>query len=224
MHVNSSHHSKKPAPRSRKKPRPYESVVRARTKEKTRKALVDAALALFSERGLDAPSIDEICTRAGYSRGAFYAHFAGRDELVVEAMGTRRRATLDGLLEAARGGDGLHVTALLELLGSLIAAGSFPPKGRVRSAEFLQACRRSKKLRTAHLELLTRMTERLAEMAARNRESGAMRDDVNPVAVGALLVVLEAGAEVMVNLGWDYDVVAVAKVISRLLAASRPDV
>src|SRR5713226_8533111 len=131
--------------RPRTKTRAYQSGVRSRAKEETRDALVRSALALFAEKGLDAPSIGEICVRAGYSRGAFYDHFGDRDALMVEAMKSRRRATFDGFLQML--GDETSVPALLELLGSLVASGSFPPQDdRVRSPEFLQACRRSKDL------------------------------------------------------------------------------
>lgn len=53
--------------------------------EATRAALVDAAESLFAEQGLDA-SLDAICERAGFTRGAFYVHFADRDALLVAVM------------------------------------------------------------------------------------------------------------------------------------------
>ena len=44
-------------------------------KKETRSALIRAALKLFHEEGFDGPSLDAICARAGYTRGAFYVHF-----------------------------------------------------------------------------------------------------------------------------------------------------
>jgi TetR/AcrR family transcriptional regulator, transcriptional repressor for nem operon len=207
--------------RSRSKRRPYRSGVRTRAKKETRDALVNSALTLFAEKGLDAPSIDEICARAGYSRGAFYAQFEDRDSLMVEAMKSRRHATLDGFLQMR--GDEVSVPALLELFGNLVASGSFPPKeDRVRSPEFLQACRRSKELRRAHLELLSETTQRLASIVRRDQSSGVLRGDIDPVSLGALLVLLEAGMELMADVGWSYDVRTVAKVLTNMVAASHP--
>src|SRR5947209_16443401 len=54
----------------RRRPRPYGDK-RARTRER----LIDAAAAVIPERGLEAASIEEICARAGLSRGAFYGNF-----------------------------------------------------------------------------------------------------------------------------------------------------
>ncbi len=208
----------KRAARPRNKARAYESGVRAQAKEETRGALVKAALALFAEKGLDAP-IDEICARAGYSRGAFYAHFGDRDALMVAAMLSRREATFEGLLTMLR--DELSIPPLLELLGGLVASGSFPSKEGVRSPEFLQACRRSKELRRAQLALLDQTSARLAQVVRRDQKAGVIRRDVEPSSLAALLVVLEAGVEVMADLGWDYDVIAVAKLASLIVGAEK---
>jgi len=35
---------------------------------------------------LDTPSLDDICDRAGFTRGAFYVHFADREALLVAVM------------------------------------------------------------------------------------------------------------------------------------------
>src|SRR4051812_40727719 len=59
---------------------------REETKQRTREALVEAGIALFAEQGLDGPSLDAICERAGFTRGAFYVHFRDRDELLQAVM------------------------------------------------------------------------------------------------------------------------------------------
>jgi hypothetical protein len=115
-------------------------------------------------------------------------------------------------------GEDVGIAPLLELLGSVVASGVFPPKDGVRSPEFLQACRRSSELRSAHLALLDGMTARLAKTARHDQSATRLRPDIDPEAVGALLVLLEAGVEVMSDLGWTYDAAGVATTVSRLLA------
>jgi hypothetical protein len=51
--------------------------------------------------------------------------------------------------------------------------------------------------------------------------AGVLRPDIDPALLGALLVVLEAGVELMVDLGWSYDVMAVAKLVSRIIGPER---
>ena len=46
-----------------------------------REHLLRAAAEVFSERGFKDASVDEIATRAGYSKGALYWHFESKDEL-----------------------------------------------------------------------------------------------------------------------------------------------
>ncbi|WP_166388707.1 TetR/AcrR family transcriptional regulator [Catellatospora methionotrophica] len=68
--------------------------------ERNRRRLVDAALAVFSERGLDAP-LDDIARRAGLGNATLYRHFPVRRDLIAavyaetldEIVATAERAT-----------------------------------------------------------------------------------------------------------------------------------
>ncbi|MFZ0531169.1 MAG: TetR/AcrR family transcriptional regulator [Propionicimonas sp.] len=55
---------------------------RAQTREK----LMDAAVALFAEKGVLGASVEEICERADFTRGAFYSNFADKDELCLAVV------------------------------------------------------------------------------------------------------------------------------------------
>ncbi len=50
--------------------------------ERNRRRLIDAALAVFSERGLDAP-LDEIARRAELGNATLYRHFPARRDLIA---------------------------------------------------------------------------------------------------------------------------------------------
>ncbi|WP_326568292.1 TetR/AcrR family transcriptional regulator [Amycolatopsis rhabdoformis] len=69
-----------------------------RRRAETRRRLLDAALPVFAEEGFGRSTVEQICERAGYTRGAFYSNFASLDELFL-AMWERRSATMT---EAAR--------------------------------------------------------------------------------------------------------------------------
>ncbi|MDE0546166.1 TetR/AcrR family transcriptional regulator [Microbacterium sp. C7(2022)] len=53
-------------------------------REATRQKLLDAAAQVFAEVGLDAASVEAVCDRAGFTRGAFYSNFESKDELFLE--------------------------------------------------------------------------------------------------------------------------------------------
>lgn len=54
-----------------------------RRRQQTRDVLVDAASQVFAERGFEGASLEEIAERAGFSRGAIYKNFGGKDELFL---------------------------------------------------------------------------------------------------------------------------------------------
>ena len=49
----------------------------------TRRRLLDAATAVVAERGFHAASVDAIAAEAGYSVGAIYSNFGGKDDLFL---------------------------------------------------------------------------------------------------------------------------------------------
>jgi AcrR family transcriptional regulator len=48
--------------------------------------VIQAALSLFAERGLDATSMDAIAERSGVSKATIYKHWADKESLALEAM------------------------------------------------------------------------------------------------------------------------------------------
>lgn len=58
----------------------------ARTeKPDAREKLLNAALTVFREHGFAATSVDELCAAAGVTKGAFFHHFASKEELGAAA-------------------------------------------------------------------------------------------------------------------------------------------
>src|SRR4051795_5347107 len=72
---------------------------RTRLDQRTRKAraqgraardvLLTAALRVFARRGYRDAGVDEIAAEAGYSKGALYWHFAGKEELLTALLEER---------------------------------------------------------------------------------------------------------------------------------------
>src|SRR5689334_12086645 len=55
-------------------------------RERTRAALMAAALEVARERGVAAASLDEIAARAGMTKGAIYSNFRSKADLLMAVM------------------------------------------------------------------------------------------------------------------------------------------
>ena len=66
----------------------------------TRQRLLEAALRVFAEQGFGRSTVEQVCERAGYTRGAFYSNFASLDDLFLAMWEQRSTELIDGLTQA----------------------------------------------------------------------------------------------------------------------------
>jgi AcrR family transcriptional regulator len=194
------------------------------SKQETREALLTAAMAEFAERGLDAPSLDAICARAGFTRGAFYVHFRDREDLVAAVMERVLGAFLDAVVARSEGAGDLDATvqrfaASVAALRGPGARGAAPPNladawggPGVPFHQVLAACQRAPELRRRFVSILEEAIRRVA---------GAARSEgrVAPDAVATLLVLTALGVRVALDLDLAFDVAQVRDAALRLFAA-----
>lgn len=172
--------------------------VREEAKRRTRQALMDAATALIAEQGLDGPSLDAICERAGYTRGALYVHFADREALVEAVMERAGEELLGTLLP--QGGD--LGGAVARFVGAVMS-GTYPlaSAGGIKPHQLYAACARSPRLRAWYQRATAASVERLAEALGRSQQQGVLRDDLSPEVVAPILLAVVLGAQTMLELG-----------------------
>jgi TetR/AcrR family transcriptional regulator, cholesterol catabolism regulator len=75
-----------------------QSSFKERVKHEREQEILQAARDVFSERGFEKASIDDIAERVGIGKGTVYLHFSSKEELLVALM---RQACL-GLVEVCR--------------------------------------------------------------------------------------------------------------------------
>jgi TetR/AcrR family transcriptional regulator, transcriptional repressor for nem operon len=192
---------------------------REQSKQETREALLAAAMSTFAEQGLEAPSLDAICARAGYTRGAFYVHFRDRDELIAAVMERVLHRLLDALI--ATGDAALDLERTVRAFAAAHAAGLFPGHTMVTAWQFLQACARSPELRQRYVALLGEAVERVGNAARQAQHAGTVRPGVDPKQIGLVLVGLVIGAETLSELGFEYDVTRAADAVLALLRSGK---
>ena len=70
-----------------------------RRREHTRNLLLDAAKDVFARRGFEGASLEEIAEAAGYTRGAIYKHFSGKEELFLAVNKRFNEVFLESFVE-----------------------------------------------------------------------------------------------------------------------------
>ncbi len=200
--------------------------LRERTKAETREALIDAAAAEFAARGLDAPSLDAICARAGFTRGAFYVHFRDREDLVAAVMQRVLGGFLDAIIATGEEAHDLERTVrrfeeAIRFVTQLRVTNPrrrSPLPGAVPFHRILEAAERSAAIRERFVGLLREAAERVAKTAAAGQLAATVRRDIAPDALGSLLVTLALGFVASLEVGSPFDPVAARTLVLALLA------
>jgi AcrR family transcriptional regulator len=82
-------------------------VRRTESQQRTRDDLLGAAVRVFARRGFRAARLEEVATEAGYTTGAVYSNFGGKDDLFLAAFEreiARHVAEVDAAVEDAADG------------------------------------------------------------------------------------------------------------------------
>ena len=106
-------------------------ATQAERRASTLSALTRAAKTLFVERGFAATSVDQIVAKAGVAKGAFYHHFASKEDVfraVLEA--TQQELSVEVLTRAASG-TGQHLDRLKRGCRAFLVACGKPAVRRI---------------------------------------------------------------------------------------------
>lgn len=190
-------------------------TARDAAKEETRQRLIAAAIDLFAEQGLTGPSLDAIAARAGFTRGAFYVHFDTRDDLIAAAMAQVINSFMD--LVIASGDAGLDLDRTIDLFVTAVATGTFPFRDSIRSHQFYEACMRSEKLRAEYVRVVRSGMTRVAAVVRQGQSAGAVRPDVAPDNLAAILVAIVVGLQPLKEVDVPFDLTGAAEDLKRLL-------
>jgi len=93
-------------------------LTREESRARTRARLIDAAGAVFAERGFYGASVEEIAERAGFTKGAFYSNFETKEDLFLALLDQRIEADMAALRSLA---EAASLPAFLEFIGGRAA-------------------------------------------------------------------------------------------------------
>lgn len=138
-----------------------------RSRENTRARLLDAAFAVFAEVGMDAASVEAVCDRAGFTRGAFYSNFASKDELFLELVSVvseRKLAAVTERVQSLSDGAGARHESAGDLVGQLVDVAMDSRQGVLLAGEMRTRAMRDPQLAAAYRAWMADMVGRVSEL------------------------------------------------------------
>jgi AcrR family transcriptional regulator len=148
-------------------------MTRAERSQQTRSELIAAARTVFLRRGFHGASLDEISAEAGYTTGAVYSRFGGKDALFLAVLDDHVEVRVRLFAEAARVAGGFDA-ANRAVIHAAVAAGRDEPRWTPLLMEFWTHAAHREELRDAVRE---RNQRQIDELAAIYEELGA-RDGI----------------------------------------------
>lgn len=123
-----------------------ERLTNAQTRERTRARLLDAASRLYLERGFGVTSLDDIAREAGVTKGAVYAHFASKEDLLVALLEQAQPTLADISMFGGPGTFGAHVRTF----GRAIAEQFTDDRAIALQAEYVSLAVRNNRARDVY--------------------------------------------------------------------------
>lgn len=190
---------------------------RQATKRETREALIRAGVALFLEDGADLPSLDAICARAGFTRGAFYVHFRDRDDFLAAVVDSVLMDFVNTMVVATGTGKDLGDTISRFLEGS--PHGQIPLLGHHRLMLHLltRGTERTQEMRARFKALLEHALSGLTDAAATGQRAGTVGSKVEAELIATWLLAAALGLHVLLDFGVSVDMSRIVKSADELL-------
>ena len=166
-------------------------LTRAEQREKTRTCLVEAAAKVFSRRGYDKASLDEVAEEAGFTKGAVYSNFKGKEDLflaTIDAHFEERLAAVKRVMQEEPGEEGIAHAAGMDFMQRLNA----DPEYFSLFFEFWAYAQRNPAVKRKFLPRVQRFRSALAELFEAKSDAG-LELPIPTEKLAAMLIAMAAG-------------------------------
>jgi AcrR family transcriptional regulator len=156
-------------------------------REATHARLVEAATKVVARRGFHAATVDEIAAEAGFSVGALYSNFRGKDDLFLAVFESHLRWYEERLEDTAA------IPDSADMLRDWMDAAMADPEQLLIFIEFWAYAVRKPKLRRHFAARMADMRRAVADALERRAEATGGELQLPPEALALVLLALARG-------------------------------
>ncbi len=171
---------------------PTAAATRSARREATRAALLRSASRSICELGMHGASVDRIAERAGYTKGAFYTHFASKEELFLVMLEEKFAADLERLDAMLAGTGEPAVEARHAAEGFLLTIDGDPEWARIYQ-EFAAHAARDDAFREQFAARQRTLRARIAEVFTRWAAGFGVESPIPPADIAAMTFFMADG-------------------------------
>ncbi|ALX05891.1 TetR/AcrR family transcriptional regulator [Aeromicrobium erythreum] len=193
-------------------------TTRAERQAQTRERLVEVARELFLADGYAGTSLDKVAVAAGFSKGAVYSNFSGKEELCMAVLDTIHEEQVEGVVAA--------FTADTDLDGRIDAFAAWvreklgKPRWTALEVEFAAVARQSPWVAGELVKRHRMLVTASADLIDRVLADAGLRLDFGAHKAAVALLSLGIGLGAMRSLDPELDVDVFAETMRALLRSS----
>lgn len=160
--------------------------------KRTRRQLLAAARRVFAEEGYPGATVDDIAREAGCSKGAYYFHFASKEDILLALVDDWTRDRSQRLVEAADGSRSPEAV-LIDMLEALFSPQASEGREQRLLLEFWSQGERNPTVGRRLARAQRSWRRLLVQAFSRAQEAGAFASDVAPEEAAAVALALHHG-------------------------------
>jgi AcrR family transcriptional regulator len=171
---------------------------------------------IFSEEGVDIPSLDAICARAGFTRGAFYVHFKDRDDFLAAVVDQLLNDFVNWVISTGDMQGGLY--GIIDRFLTVAKEGKLPFSDRQRLVMQLvsRGTQGGGEADKPYKKLIEEAVLRLAAAAKQDQEAGKVKAGLAPYDTAVVLAAAAVGFIALLDAGFTTDIDTVRVLVEQL--------
>lgn len=193
-------------------------VTRAERQAQTRESLIAVARDMFLGDGYAATSLDKVALRAGFSKGAVYSNFSGKEELCMAVLDSIHEEQIEGVVTAFT--QDTDLDGRIEAFAAWAREGLGRPRWTALEVEFAAIARQSPYVATELVKRHREIVDATAQLIKQVTSEAGIELNIPAEQAATVLLSLGIGLGALRSLDNQVDVGVFADTMRALLKSS----